>query len=61
MNVPAATAQTIRAALGWRHLNQTLICPPRSLPGTSFAGFGDAKLRAAYIAAGIEAAEKALQ
>jgi NTE family protein len=59
-NVSAEAAQAIRKALGWRHLGQTLICPETSLPGTSFAGFGDAQLRAAYIAAGVDAAEKSL-
>jgi len=61
LNVSAEAAKAIKAALGWRYLGQTLICPATSLPGTSFAGFGDAKLRAGYIAAGVEAAEKALQ
>jgi len=59
-NVSAEAAKAIRMALGWRHLSQTLICPDLPLPGTSFAGFGNAQLRAAYITAGIEAAEKAL-
>jgi NTE family protein len=60
-HVSAEAAQAIRIALGWRHLRQTLICPATLLPGTSFAGFGDAQLRAAYIAAGVDAAEKSLQ
>jgi NTE family protein len=59
-NVSAEATVAIRAALAWRPLHLTLICPATSLPGTSFAGFGDAKLRVAYIAAGVEAAKNAL-
>jgi hypothetical protein len=48
LNVSVEAAKAIKAALGWRHLGQTLICPATSLPGTSFAGFSDPKLRAGY-------------
>ncbi len=58
--VSSDAATAIRTALGWRNLQQILICPASSLPGTSFDGFGSGELRSAYIAAGIEAAQRIL-
>lgn len=48
--------QKVQAVLGWRPVELVEIRPDEQLPGSSFAGFSDKRLREQYIEAGRQAA-----
>lgn len=59
--VPEETVQRVKAIFGWAKREIVQIRPPAALDGSAFTGFSHPELMRAYVQAGRDAAERALE